>query len=207
MSEAVQAHQPVAIRAELSVVDPDSCKFTISRALSPGGERFFESREQAGGSPLVERLFELTGIVRVLVAENVLVVEKAPEVSWAELKPGIAGVVRNQLQTGMPPVLEAPAATGSGLRTDREIYDRVQDLLDREVNPSVAAHQGALTLVAVRDRCLYVEMRGRCQGCAGSQLTLRQGFERMVRRVVPEITGIVDVTNHAAGATPFYRPS
>lgn len=207
MSDAVPAPATVAIRAELSVVDPDSCKFTVSRTLSAAGERFFASREQAGGSPLVERLFELDGVAHVLVAGNVLVVGKTPEASWPELKPGIAGVVRGQLLTGMPPVLDAPPEAASGQRTDREIHDLVQALLDREVNPSVAAHQGALTLVAVQDRCLYVEMRGRCQGCAGSQLTLRQGFERMVRRVVPEIAGIVDVTNHAAGRTPFYRPS
>ena len=48
-------------------------------------------------------------------------------------------------------------------------------------------------------------MSGGCQGCAASQMTLRQGFERMARRVAPELVEIVDLTDHAAGAKPFYR--
>jgi Fe-S cluster biogenesis protein NfuA len=48
-------------------------------------------------------------------------------------------------------------------------------------------------------------MSGGCQGCSASKVTLRQGFEVMLRRVAPEIANIVDTTDHAAGNTPFYR--
>jgi len=47
-------------------------------------------------------------------------------------------------------------------------------------------------------------MSGGCQGCASSQVTLRQGFEVMLKRVAPEIEEIIDVTDHAAGTQPFY---
>ena len=51
-------------------------------------------------------------------------------------------------------------------------------------------------------------MSGGCQGCASSTATLRDGFETMARRVAPELTQIVDTTNHAAGDAPFYaQPS
>ena len=50
-------------------------------------------------------------------------------------------------------------------------------------------------------------MGGGCQGCASSQVTLRQGFEVMVKRVAPEITEVVDATDHAAGRQPFYLPA
>ena len=81
----------------------------------------------------------------------------------------------------------------------------MQVLLDQEVNPSVAAHGGAIVLVAVQDGRLFIEMTGGCQGCAGSQVTLRQGFERMVRRVAPEVVEIIDITNHSRGQVPYYR--
>lgn len=64
---------------------------------------------------------------------------------------------------------------------------------------------GRSLIVDVTDRNLYVEMSGGCQGCASSHATLRQGFERMVRRIAPELINIVDVTDHAAGTKPFYR--
>jgi Fe-S cluster biogenesis protein NfuA len=53
---------------------------------------------------------------------------------------------------------------------------------------------------------LYIEMTGGCQGCASSQLTLRQGFERMVRSVAPEVEKIIDVNGHLRGQMPYYRP-
>lgn len=77
--------------------------------------------------------------------------------------------------------------------------------MDREVNRSIAAHGGQISIVDVRDGSLFVAMSGGCQGCAASQVTLRQGFEVMVRGVAPEIENIVDTTNHAGGNIPFYR--
>lgn len=204
MSEAATVNAPVTIRAELSVADPDTCKFTVSQALNPDGERFFESRDQAAGSPLVERLFELAGVAHVLVADNILVIEKIRESSWPELKPQIAAIVRSQLLTGMPAIVQAQQTGGAGNRTDAEIRELVQTLLDREINPSVAAHGGTIILADVKDGRLYIEMSGSCQGCAASQFTLRQGFERIVRRVVPEVGDIIDVTDHAGGRSPYY---
>ena len=205
MSDAVRVSAPVTIRAELSVADPDTCKFTVSRTLNPAGERFFDSREQAAGSPLVERLFELPGVAHVLVAENVVAVGKTQDALWPELKPQIAAIVRSQLLTGAPAILQAPRPARAGKRTDTEIRELVQVLLDREVNPSVAAHGGAITLADVKDGRLYIEMGGGCQGCAASQVTLRQGFERMVHRVAPEVVEIIDVTDHSGGQTPYYK--
>ena len=51
---------------------------------------------------------------------------------------------------------------------------------------------------------LFISMSGGCQGCASSHVTLRQGFEVMVKRVAPEIVEIIDVTDHAAEKQPFY---
>jgi len=209
MSDAVRVNAPLTIRAELSVADPDTCKFTLGQTLgqtlSPAGERFFASPEQAAGSPLIERLFELTGVAHVLVADNVVAVGKTPEAAWRELKPQIAAIVRSQLLTGMPAILQAPRVNSVTRRGDPAIRELVQALLDREVNPSVAAHGGAIILADVQDGRLYIEMSGGCQGCAGSQVTLRQGFERMVHRVAPEVTEIIDITNHSVGQTPYYR--
>ena len=69
---------------------------------------------------------------------------------------------------------------------------RLLELLEREVNPSVASHGGKISVVGVKDATLYIAMSGGCQGCAASQVTLKQGVEVMVRRVAPEIRSIVE---------------
>ena len=63
------AGQPIGIRAETSLANPGTCKFTVSRSLHPGGPFFFGNKERAAGSPLGERLFALPGVANVLIAE------------------------------------------------------------------------------------------------------------------------------------------
>ena len=205
MSDVLSLDPTITIRAETSVADPDTCKFTVSRTVHPGGPFFFHAKELAAGSPLAERLFALPGVAHVLVAQNVVTVGKDPGASWSALKPEIGSVIRVQLVTGVPAILEAPGTAGAPGRTDAEIRAVIQELLDRQVNRSIAAHGGQISIVDVRDGNLSIAMNGGCKGCAASQVTLRQGFELMARRVAPEIVDIVDTTDHAAGKNPFYR--
>lgn len=84
---------------------------------------------------------------------------------------------------------------------------RVQEVLDRQVNPGIAAHGGFIDLLEVRDGTAFISMGGGCQGCAQVDVTLRQGVEVAIKRAVPEIVAIVDTTDHAAGANPYYQPT
>jgi Fe-S cluster biogenesis protein NfuA len=204
MSDARPVEPPVSIRAEVSLADPDTCKFTVSRPVHPGGPFFFENQEQAQGSPLVERLFDLPGVAHVLVAGNVVTVGKESSPAWSALNASIGAVIRSQLLTGICAILESPRRAGTSQRSDAEVRTVVQSLLDREVNRSIANHGGQISIVEVRDGKLLIAMSGGCQGCTASQLTLKDGFELMVRRVAPEIVEIVDTTDHASGTKPFY---
>ncbi len=64
-----------------------------------------------------------------------------------------------------------------------------------------------MTLVEVRDKIVYLQMGGGCQGCGMASVTLSQGIERILREQVPEIEGIEDVTNHGAGENPYISAS
>ncbi len=198
---------PVSIRAETSLIDLDTCNFIVSRPLHPGGPFFFGNKERAAGSPLGERLFALPGVANVLIAENVVTLCKEPTTSWSGLKAAIGTVIRTQLLSGVPAILEMHAHSGTQGRPDAELHTVVQELLDKQVNKSIANHGGKISIVEVRQGKLFIAMSGGCQGCASSQVTLRQGFEVMLKRVAPEIEEIVDTTNHVAGKQPFYpRP-
>jgi Fe-S cluster biogenesis protein NfuA len=195
----------IAIRAEPLQLDPNLCKFSASRQLHSGGSFFFETRERGAGSPLIERLFQIDGVTNVLVTENIVMVGKRPDVAWQAIMKSIGAAIRAQLLSGVPAILEHPLEGSVGRRSDTEIRQVVASLLDREINPSVASHGGKISIVDVKDRDLLIAMSGGCQGCASSQATLKQGVEIMVRRVVPEIRNIIDTTDHAAGARPYYK--
>jgi Fe/S biogenesis protein NfuA len=81
-------------------------------------------------------------------------------------------------------------------------------VLEQQVNPSIAAHGGHADLVALDEesKTAYIKLSGGCQGCAMSRLTLTQGIETTLREAIPELVGVLDVTDHASGVNPFYTP-
>lgn len=84
------------------------------------------------------------------------------------------------------------------------VTERVQQLLDQQINPALASHGGFASLVEVRDSTAVVTMGGGCQGCAVSAVTLREGIQKAILEHIPEITEVVDTTDHEAGENPFY---
>lgn len=206
MSDVAPVDPTITIRAETSLADPDTCKFTLSRAVRSGGPFFFKNKERAAGSPLAEQLFALVGVAHVLVADNVVTVGKEPIASWSELKSAIGAAIRAQLLTGVPSILDlSPAMAGSPADLSGDVSQRVQQVLEQQINPSIAAHGGRADLVAVEDDAAYLRLSGGCAGCGMAMVTLSQGIEVALRESVPEITRVIDVTDHAAGTNPYYE--
>ena len=77
-------------------------------------------------------------------------------------------------------------------------------VLDRAINPALASHGGYADLVGVEGTRVLITMGGGCQGCAASAMTLQDGIRRMLMEALPEISEVVDATDHSAGANPFY---
>lgn len=85
--------------------------------------------------------------------------------------------------------------------------EKVKQLLDAHVNPALASHGGFAELVKVEDTRVFISMGGGCQGCAVSAMTLRDGIEKAILERIPEVTEVVDTTDHGAGENPFYAES
>ena len=86
-----------------------------------------------------------------------------------------------------------------------DVAQRVLQVLDRQINPQIARHGGRAELVAVEEPTAYLRLGGGCQGCGMANVTLRQGIEVAIKQAVPEITEVVDVTDHASGTNPYFE--
>lgn len=104
-----------------------------------------------------------------------------------------------ELHPGVP-----PAVLAKGL--DTPMARRAVAVLEDQINPAIAGHGGRADLVALDDEKMvaFVRLSGGCQGCAMSRMTLSQGIETMLKEEIPELVGVVDVTDHASGDNPFY---
>jgi len=86
-----------------------------------------------------------------------------------------------------------------------EIPQRVLMVLEEQINPAIASHGGTAELVAVEGSIAYLRLGGGCVGCGMAAVTLSQGIEVAILDSVPEITEVIDVTDHASGANPYYE--
>ena len=93
---------------------------------------------------------------------------------------------------------------GKQLELSGTSAEKLQQLLDQQINPSLAAHGGYAELLGVDGATAYITMGGGCQGCSMSAATLREGITVMIGQAIPEITDVIDATDHSAGENPFY---
>jgi Fe/S biogenesis protein NfuA len=88
-----------------------------------------------------------------------------------------------------------------------DLKTKVQELIDSMINPAVAGHGGFVDLIDVKDNKVYLQMGGGCQGCGAADVTLKSGIERLIKEELPEVEEVLDTTDHASGANPYYAPS
>jgi Fe-S cluster biogenesis protein NfuA len=201
----------VEIRITAEPVDNHRCKFVVSQPLHASGVRRFASAEEAKGSPLAEAIFAIPagGVTEVIVSGNIVTVVKDNPAPWQAVGKAVGAAIRAAAASGAPPVAAKAAApsSGAGAVDDDALYEQVAKVFDEQVNPMVARHGGRVELIDVQDAVVMLRMGGGCQGCGMADVTLRQGIEGMLAQLVPAVRGIVDITDHATGANPYFQAS
>jgi Fe-S cluster biogenesis protein NfuA len=183
-------------------VDEARCTLLLSRPVPLPGVRTYSSLEEAAEAPIAQAVLGVPWIAEVVVAEAELTVTKGVgSPPWSELAAQLRFAVRTAMEQGE--ALPAPAPGGP--QGDDGIYRVAHDICRTEINPWVAQHGGKVELIDVQDGTIVLRMSGGCQGCGMARVTLRQGVEKVLRRAIPALRGIRDVTDHAAGASPYFR--
>ena len=122
--------------------------------------------------------------------------------SWLEN----ASIDFETTSTGGSLSMKAPGLKGQQPTNDAPLQQRVQWLLDSEINPQIASHGGHVKLIDITpEKVVILQFGGGCQGCGQVSMTLSEGIEKTFQQKIPEITGVRDVTDHDAGENPYYE--
>ena len=121
-------------------------------------------------------------------------------IDWLDDPFGTSGLRVDNPNTPSPTIRVPAPGDLSG-----DVAQRVVQVLAQQVNPSIAAHGGRVVLVAVEQGTAYLRLSGGCQGCAMATVTLSQGIEKTILQAVPEVTSVVDVTDHQSGTNPYFE--
>ena len=79
--------------------------------------------------------------------------------------------------------------------TDRELLSKIEGALD-EIRPYLEVDEGDIKLIEVTDDMVVkVKLMGACSSCNVSMMTMKSGVEQAIKRAVPEIKEVIDITS------------
>ena len=94
--------------------------------------------------------------------------------------------------------ITAPNAKGEAPKDDAPLEEKVIFTIVTEVNPSLASHGGFVDLVEITEKKeVILNFGGGCQGCSSVNMTLKDGVEKQLKDLYPEISAVLDATDHS----------
>lgn len=109
-------------------------------------------------------------------------------------------------QMGSQLTLKAPNAKAKKISDDAPLIDRINYMIESEINPQLASHGGNVMLVEItEDGNAILQFGGGCNGCSMVDVTLKDGIEKqLLEQFAGEIKGVKDATEHEAGEHSYY---
>jgi Fe/S biogenesis protein NfuA len=191
-------------------IAPDALEMILQlRDNEPGDEEFALSLSVSGVSG-IQFSYELA-FVPISDLEEGWRIERhgglavlIPQADVDKLDGATLELTESGLAMNNPNVPASPMIGGVQTELVGPLAEQVHQFLTEQINPAIAGHGGGAELIGVEGTTAYLRLYGGCQGCGMAQVTLRQGIERALLENIPELTAVVDVTDHASGENPYY---
>lgn len=192
------------IDLKMEPIDGARAKFTLSRSVGDSAAKMYTSRDDTSDSPVAEALLGVEGIQAVEITGNEVTAVKDSEArDWTVLEPE----VRNAVNAASEQLGDGGADAADASKADDITFNLVNEMFRTQINPALASHGGGVELIDVQEGVVVVRMQGGCQGCGMARVTLQQGVEAALKKAIPAVKGVRDVTDHARGAKPYYEGS
>ncbi|AFI46990.1 Fe-S biogenesis protein NfuA [Pasteurella multocida] len=109
-------------------------------------------------------------------------------------------------ELGAQLTLKAPNAKMRKVADDAPLLERVEYVIQTQINPQLAGHGGRITLIEItEDGYAILQFGGGCNGCSMVDVTLKDGIEKQLLSLFPgELQGAKDVTEHQRGEHSYY---
>ncbi len=191
---------PVMLYTE-QTPNPETLKYVTNRMLYRGIADFKDAELATEWSPLAHSLMELSYVKSVHLNNNYLTITKEFNYEWSEVMLKLKEFVKEFIENDGVVVKEGFAEYMEGLNATQnanqfkgengELALKIKDLIDTYVKPAVEMDGGNIEFKAYDAGKVYVSMQGSCSGCPSSSVTLKAGIEGMLKRMVPEVTEVV----------------
>lgn len=173
--------------------NPNSLKFVVNFMLMPEGvSRDYPSLKDTKDAPLAKALFEQFSFVQgVFYMSNFITVTKDDVTEWFEVKAQVQDFIKDFLAKGSAIITEEIKDDIDKELTGDDAVAKIKGVLEEYIKPAVEMDGGAIKLASYEDGIVTVTLQGSCSGCPSSTITLKNGIENLLKRMVPEVKEVV----------------
>jgi Fe-S cluster biogenesis protein NfuA len=188
---------PTEVYAEITP-NPSTMKFVLNFLLieEEGKSVEFKTKEKAEIYPLAKKIFEFSFVNGVFISSNFVTVTKDESCDWKDVVSEIKELIKTEIDTG------EPLLSGELITEEAEVHGTISEdinqkiiaLLDEYIRPAVESDGGAIHFKSFESGIVTVVLKGSCSGCPSSTITLKQGVEALLRKMLPEVEQVVTET-------------
>ncbi len=192
-----------SIYAEMTP-NPMAMKFVADRMLLPEGAQLeFLKKEDATSSPVALKLFDLPFVKGVYITTNFITILKNDKAQWDDIVFDVRDYIKEFMQNGgkvwiatnaplqnaegKSEPIEIPVAVVNHARPANEVEEKIVEVLDSYVKPTVENDGGMILFHSFKNGIVTLQLKGSCNGCPSSTLTLKSSVEQLLKRMVPEV--------------------
>jgi Fe/S biogenesis protein NfuA len=195
--DVTSSARDVVLGARAAENDPEHLALWIEVSGTSGNAYTYDIYFQALGDATEEDsvycIDELPIVVPAASSEKL----QGARLDWSDDGDGGLVIVNPNVPPRSAPVAELGDLSG-------DLAQRVLAVLDEQVNPAIASHGGRADLIRMDGEVAVLNLSGGCQGCGMARATLSQGIEVALKEAIPELKGVVDITDHERGTNPYY---
>lgn len=187
---------PAIIYAE-ATPNPSTMKFVANILLLPENSAEYTEASETEGSPLAAELFKMDFVKSVYICNNFITIAKKEFTSWSEIIPQVREFLKVWIDEGKDIVAFLPTKKAVQIPTSvadinaAGVEGQIMDILDEYVRPAVEGDGGEISFVSYQDGKVTVRLAGSCSGCPSSTVTLKNGIEHLLKKMVPGVEEVV----------------
>jgi len=191
-----------------STPNPKVMKFVANRAIIQGDSVEYMNMDEAKNSPLAMKLFHFPFVREVFIAKNFVSLTKYDAMEWEDVVMEVREFIREYLAKGSVVIQEIEEfqkketskksiETVAPVNQQKlgEVETRIVDILDEFVKPAVESDGGNIRFISYEEGVVSVLLQGACSGCPSSTVTLKQGIENLLKKMLPTLVKEVVAIN------------
>jgi len=171
--------------------NPSTMKFVVNRMLLKGLSVDYTNINETEAAPFAKSLFGLSYVTAVFIKNNFVTIAKLDDKDWHEVIPEIREYIRTYLSEEKPvftatglEALKAESLSSTGAETG--IEKQIVELIQTYVQPAVEMDGGSIVFKSYDEGVVTLGMQGACSGCPSSTITLKNGIQGLLQRMLPE---------------------